>query len=119
MSFVDCTLSNHVVLIARHPVPYALTFSGGSLSVGTKSGTTAVDAKGPTNATFSGFTFTRTAQRTPGPLWAATGGARLVFVHSVLPELPPGDANAWAWPDEDLLVGVCVCACARVLVGVV
>ena len=40
-------------------------------------------------------------------------------VHSVLPELPPGDANAWAWPDEDLLVGVCVCACARVLVGVV
>ena len=35
--------------------------------------------------------------------------------HAVLPELPPGDANANAWPDDDLLVGVRVCA--RALVG--
>ena len=33
--------------------------------------------------------------------------------HAVLPELPPGDANANAWPDDDLLVGVRVRVSAR------
>jgi len=97
LSFERCTNSNTIRLTARAATTFPITFSDGSLAIGSKATNIGVYAHGPTDVTFNNETFTRLPrpngkpQKTP--MWNASAGAKLTFNNSTL-SMPLGINDA-------------------------
>ena len=89
ISFVDDSLSGHIVMTVRTKLLYPITFSAGKLAIGhwTRAG---VFARGPGAMVFNGTTFTHQLGKA-GLLWDAGNGASLTFAHCAL--VPPLGVN--------------------------